>query len=156
MYPGCDIERRCVHGNQWGGNCKYCDGRNNPKTIEVHVFRTRMIGGGTSYDVLIPIKYTDYRPISGSTYATVIHWGDERYYRIHDYLRTPSLDRLPALSDARLDAFRKLHSEAGALEFKFLKKAFSETRKLSTFPSLWVQEWTLESKVVILTVGNIR
>jgi hypothetical protein len=30
IYPGCDPDRRCVHGNLWGGACEYCDGFNNP------------------------------------------------------------------------------------------------------------------------------
>jgi hypothetical protein len=25
------VDRRCVHGNQWGGTCKWCDGYNNIK-----------------------------------------------------------------------------------------------------------------------------
>ena len=27
-YPGCDPERVCVHGQNWGGQCPYCDGYN--------------------------------------------------------------------------------------------------------------------------------
>lgn len=29
VYPGCDPDRRCVHGNKWGGPCDHCDGHNN-------------------------------------------------------------------------------------------------------------------------------
>lgn len=27
-YPGCDPDRVCVHGQNWGGQCPYCDGHN--------------------------------------------------------------------------------------------------------------------------------
>lgn len=32
-YPGCDPDRRCVHGNKWGGECEHCDGYNNLKPL---------------------------------------------------------------------------------------------------------------------------
>lgn len=27
-YPGCSPDRKCVHGNEWGGKCPHCDGFN--------------------------------------------------------------------------------------------------------------------------------
>lgn len=27
-YPGCDADRVCVHGQNWGGQCPHCDGHN--------------------------------------------------------------------------------------------------------------------------------
>lgn len=32
-YPGCAIDRVCVHGNPWGGQCLYCDGKNGQPAI---------------------------------------------------------------------------------------------------------------------------
>lgn len=122
--------------------------------MKVLCIRTKMVGGGTSYDVYVPIENKSYRPISFGTYATVI-WRDKgKYYRVDDFLRTPELDTLPALTDERLDAFKRLRKVARRLEVRIAKRVFKELGSVKKLPTLW-GNWTLPSKDVWVEV-NIK
>lgn len=105
--------------------------------VEAHCFRTKIIGGGNAYDVYIPTKFKDYRPISGHCYATVIHLQDEKYYSVDNFLRTPEIDSLPAFSDIRWNTFKELEMKADRIAFETAKKAFPELNSLKKLPTLW-------------------
>ena len=108
------------------------------------VVRTEMIGGGTSYGVLIPRSQKGYRPITAGIYATVIIRDDKEYYRLNDFLTTPDLDNLPAFSDARWNAFRRIGRLAQRLEAKIAIRVFPELKGRTNLPILWA-DWTLPS-----------
>ncbi len=108
--------------------------------IVAKITRTKMIGGGNSYDVLIPADCKSYKPITNFCYATIINWRGQSYYRISDFLRTPKIDNMKAFSDERSAAFRKLQSIANRLEFCLAKRAFKELKTLKKLPKLWTND----------------
>jgi hypothetical protein len=108
--------------------------------VSARVVRTAMVGGGTSYDVYIPVCGKSYKPIAAGCYATVIVWRGKEYYRLADYLRTPDLDALPPLTDKRLCAFRRIEKLAERLEAKIAARAFSELTGRKALPFLWSRE----------------
>ena len=55
--------------------------------VKVLCIRTAMVGGGTSYDVYVPVAHKRYRPITCGCYATVIVWRGKEYYHVDDCLR---------------------------------------------------------------------
>lgn len=71
-----------------------------PKTTTAYVFRTEMIGGGTSYDVHFLKKDKPSYPLHGSTYATVICRDGKEFFSVYDAIDrkarwslTPGLDK---------------------------------------------------------------
>jgi hypothetical protein len=114
--------------------------------ITCMVIRTEMCGGGTKYEVLVPVKAKRYQPIAcGHIYATVIRRHDHDYYRVDDFLRDEAIDGLPALSDERWNAFHRLEQVAKRLEIRIAKRAFVELAGRDTLPTLWAS-WTLPNK----------
>ena len=124
-------------------------------TVQATVFRTKMIGGGTSYDVYLACDQKGYRPISGFQYATIVCRDGKQYFSVTDFLRTPTIDALPAFSDDRWNSFKRLRKAAERLEFKLAKQAFPELAKLPKMPPLWA-DWSLPhaTKTVSLTLRN--
>ena len=124
--------------------------------IKAHVFRTKMVGGGTSYDVYIPCRFKKYRPIAAGCYATVIcrdnKTRDKEFYEVDNYLRQKSHDDLPILTTERIDGFQKLRATADRLALRILKKAYPECRQLTKMPSLWCQ-WSRESDHKVIDVN---
>lgn len=112
--------------------------------IRVDVFRTKVIGAGNSYDVLVPVRYKLYRPLAAGCYATVINRDGESYYRVDDFLRTAWLDGLQPLSDERLNEFRRMRRVADRLAIRIAKRAFRELKGRDRMPTLWT-ETTLPS-----------
>ena len=106
--------------------------------------RTKMIGGGTSYDVYLPIREKGYRPIAAGCYATIIHdgpdWKRDQFYRVDDFLRTPHIDNLPILTTERIEAFDALGKVAKRLEISIARRAFPELDGLRELPFLWTNE----------------
>jgi len=109
-------------------------------TINAIAVRTKMVGGGNSYDIYVPIDQKSYQPITGHCYATVIHWKNKKYYRVDDFLRTRKTDNLPALTSERFNAFRKLNKVAKKLEICLAKRAFPELKGKKRLPSFWTDD----------------
>ncbi len=125
--------------------------------MEAHIYRTKIIGGGTGYDVLIPCHQKSYRPISFGTYATIVSRATKGndfksrvdYYYMADFLRTPEIDALPALSDERWNAFKRLEVIAASLSYQLALKAFPELASVRGLPFLWA-DWSLPSDMKIV------
>ncbi len=107
--------------------------------VAVDVVRTAMCGGGTSYDVYIPVRTKAYRPITGHIYATVICRDGREYYHLSDWLRDQAIDGLEPLTDERWNAFKRLERIARRLEVRLAKRAFPELAGLDKLPFLWAQ-----------------
>ena len=114
--------------------------------VKVHVFRHKIVGGGTAYEVLVPKHQKKYFPITGTIYATVYvreFAGKEiEYFTVADFLRTREIDELPAFSQERWNAFQELDKKARELEYKAGSLAFPELKKLGKMPLLWAA-WNL-------------
>lgn len=118
------------------------------KKVKIHVFRHKLVGGGTAYEVLVPRYQKRYYPITGTIYATVFireYRGKEmEYFSVFDFLRTSEVDELPPYSEERWKAFKKLEKRAREIEFKAASLAFPELKRLGKVPSLWAL-WDLPS-----------
>ena len=112
--------------------------------VPVRVVRTAMCGGGTSYDVYVPIRCKEYKPIAGNCYATEIWWNGGRYYRLSDFFRTPRLDKLPARTEERWNAYKRLEKLTDRLEAVLAARAFPELAGARKLPGLWAS-WNLPS-----------
>lgn len=106
--------------------------------------RTKMCGGGTSYDVYVPVKAKRYHPIVGHVYATVCVRDGRDYFAVDDFLRDATIDGLPSFSDERMNAFRRLVRVADRLAIRIARRAFPELASLPKLPMLWA-DWTLPS-----------
>lgn len=116
-----------------------------PTTVRAIVYRTAMCGGGTAYSVYFKCADKRYRPISGHCYATIhIHDGGPQCYNTSNFYRTPTLDELPAMTNTRLNAFKRLERSTDRLAFRIAKRAFPELGALPKLPTLWAQ-WNKES-----------
>jgi len=113
------------------------------KTLEATVFRTKMCGGGTSYNVYLTKSDKQYEPRAGNCYATTHGREGGSYYTLGDFFRTKALDALPDFSDLRWDLFQRHHKACERLAFRIAKAAFEELNELSKLPSLWAP-WTLD------------
>ena len=119
--------------------------------IPVLCVRTRMCGGGTAYDVLIPKKCKRYYPIAFGHYATVVCRNGHDYFRIADALRTPEIDELP-VGDERFAAYRHLEQLEKRLAIRIARKVYPELKPLRFLPSLWAN-WTLHSHEAVVPVA---
>lgn len=122
---------------------KFADGElkeNELTKVSGLAARTLMIMSGTSYDFYVPVKLKQYKPIVSGHYATQIGLDGEYYYRLHDFLRTPDLDGLPAFSEKRLRGFRLLDKIAQKIQFEAMLSVFPELSKYGKVPSLWIDE----------------
>ena len=113
------------------------------KILQATVFRTKMCGGGTSYDVYLTKADKQYEPISGNCYATTNCVGAGEYYTLTNFYRTKTMDALPSASDERWNAFKGLEKACKRLEFKIAKSAFPELKALGRMP--FIADWTLDS-----------
>jgi len=125
--------------------------------VKVHVFRHRIVGGGTAYEVLVPKYQKKYFPITGTIHAMIYvreYRGKEiEYFTVFDFLRTSEIDELPPHSKERWEAFRELDKKARELEYKAGSLTFPELKKLGKMPLLWAT-WNLPNaeKEVILEI----
>ncbi len=114
------------------------------------VIRTRMCGGGTSYDVLFRTEDKPSRPLHGYQYATVICRDNGKFYSVRD-----AIDRKPRWSmEAGWDKYesgKRLDKRANRLACRIAKRAFPELRGLSKLPDLWAG-WTLPSEEKLVPV----
>lgn len=114
--------------------------------IEVHGFRDLQVGGGTRYDLLVPIKPESYRPKTGHIFATIVRREGKDFYRLSDALRTPELDSLDLVSEERLIAFRAHEKACRAVAFHVGKELFPEIKCLKRFPEQAV-DWSRPSSL---------
>ena len=108
------------------------------RKIVAHCIRTKMCLGSTTYDVYVPTRQKGYEPITNLCYATVIIWQGERYYRLADFLRTPTMDGLPPFSEERSDAFKRIEKLAKRLEAKLAARVYPELAGHKALP--WLSE----------------
>ena len=112
--------------------------------MKAHLIRTAMIGGGTRYDVYIPIsEIPTYRP---ERHTTICQDGQQYW----DY----SHATLPASHYEMESGWEKYenwnnHDEKARIEMlAILKKHFPETAHLKKFPVLWVNEINMPSALI--------
>jgi hypothetical protein len=107
--------------------------------MKVLAVRTAMSGGGTAYDVYWPVEDKPSKPIHGHIYATVCVYKGREYYRTDD-----AIDPIERWSMdpgcEKHDAGKKLRKAAERLEFRILRRAFPELRKMPKKPFLWSHE----------------
>lgn len=113
--------------------------------------RTKMIGGGTSYDVYWRCKDKPSRPLHGYQYATVICRGGGEYYSTRD-----AIDKRERWSmDAGIEkweAGKLLDKRASRLETRIAKRAFPELKGLRALPDFWAS-YTMPSAEVWVDVN---
>jgi len=120
------------------------------KTTTAYVFRTKMCGGGTSYDVHFLKRDKPSYPLHGSTYATVICRDGKEYFDICDAIDPKSRWSMP-LGWEKYESHKRLEARAKRLAVRIAARAFPELKGLRKLPLLWA-EWTLESAVAKVPV----
>lgn len=119
------------------------------KTLKVLCVRTRMIGGGTSYDVYFRCKDKPSRPLHGGyTYATQVYpcgWCDgDGFYRVEDAI-DPKERWSMEQGLEKWEAHKKLEKVADRLAVRIAKRAFPELAGAKKLPALWAS-WNLPSE----------
>ena len=113
-------------------------------TVTAHVFRTKMIGGGTSYDVHFRKQDKPSYPLHrNGSYATVIRRDDGDYFDVCDAI-APKSQWDMELGWDKYDAHMRLERIANRLAVRIAARAFPELKGLRTLPTLWAT-WTLPS-----------
>ena len=105
--------------------------------------RTKMIGGGTKYEVLFRKADKPSYPITAGQYATVeIHSIEGRQIEFFN----PTTAIMPEAhwkSEQGLDryqAFKRLEACAARLACRIAKRAFPELRNRRTLPETWIPD----------------
>lgn len=113
---------------------------------EFLVTRTKMIGGGNSYNVYI--KEREEFKASSIT----LRDGERLVYPIELFELKTNHKALPQGFD-RLDAYNELEKQEKKLKLDILQSVFPETKQLNEFPLLWVNfPETFNSEEKIITV----
>ena len=105
--------------------------------LHLLVQRIAMCGGGTAYDVYVQQSCKRYYPITGHIYETVIINEGIAYLNVSGFLRTKAVDELPALTQERMAAFRRIERLAKRLEYHFARQVFPELSRIGKMPFLW-------------------
>lgn len=116
------------------------------KQTTAYCFRTKMCGGGTSYDVYFLKNDKPSYPLhNGHIYATVIMRDGKEFFSVRD-----AIDRKPRWSmDCGIEKWelgKKLDKVSDRLAFRIAKRAFPELSTLKEMPFLWAS-WNKESEV---------
>ena len=104
--------------------------------MRVVIKRVKMIGGGNSYDALVPVE--DVPGYDGARYTTVISTDDRRYVEFVPATLPESHFRMPTGWE-RYEDFLAHEKAAKAEALILLKRLYPETRNLEKFPLLWVE-----------------
>lgn len=113
--------------------------------MKVLVQRTEMIGGGTSYDVYVPLSEIACKPTYRIIPSCVQNF--EEFGTMTDYFLSADFDSLPACSDIRWNAWKNAESKGKAKELEIAIQAFPELSQFEKLPELWTN-YTLPSKVM--------
>lgn len=118
------------------------------KTVKAFCVRTRMIGGGTKYEVYFRCEDKPSRPLHGYTYATQVypcgHSSGDGFYRVADAI-DPRERWGMELGPAKWETGKRLEKVAARLSFRIARRAFPELSKIRKMPDLWAS-WTLPSE----------
>lgn len=116
-----------------------------PGLTTAYVHRTKMIGGGTGYDVYFRCADKPSRPLHGSEYATVVLIDGVEHYRVYDAIDPKARWSLRAGLD-KWDTHLRHQRIARRLEVRIAKRACPELAGADRIPAVWAP-WTLPSAV---------
>jgi hypothetical protein len=116
-----------------------------------YCIRTKMCGGGTSYDVYFRKADKPSHPLHNNhTYATVICRNGKEFFEVRDAIDPESHWRMEAGLE-KWDAFKRLEKKANRLAVRIAKRAFPELAGARELPFFWAP-WTLPSAEVKVPV----
>lgn len=122
--------------------------KTKPKMTKALVVRTRMIGGGTKYEVYFRCKDKPSRPLHGSTYATEVYpcgFSKGRgFYSVEDAI-DPKQRWGMDCGWEKWESRKPLEKRAQRLAVRIAKRAFPELAGRRELPMLWAG-WTLPSE----------
>lgn len=113
--------------------------------------RTKMCGGGTSYDVYWPVKVKPSHPLHNHhTYATTIINGGKEYFRTEDAIDPRSHWEMDAGME-KWTQYKHIEKAAKRLNVRVAKRVFPELKGQRELPFLWAS-WNLPSMEIDVPV----